>query len=132
MSEALADTSVFLALEAGRPLRPFEGRLRISVATVTELEIGVLLASDAADRRRRMETLADARALVAIPYDEAVGCELARMIAELRVADRRVPFFDAVIAATATTTGLPVYTQDRDFELLRDHAGGPQVTPAWT
>ncbi len=131
MSEALADTSVFLAFEIGRPIRPFAGQLHISVATVTELEIGVLLAPGPAERRRRVATLTRARRLVAIPYGEAVGSEFARMVADLRRLGRRVPFFDALIAATATTTGLPVYTQDHDFELLRDHAGGPEVAPAW-
>jgi predicted nucleic acid-binding protein len=35
--------------------------------------------------------------------------------------------FDCIIAATALVAGLPVYTRDRDFEIVRDHAGGPRV-----
>jgi len=113
-------------------MRPFEGRLRVSVATITELEIGVLMAGDPASRRVRAGTLGEARALVPLVYDEAVGSELARLVAALRRAGRRLPLFDAVIAATAVVKGLPVYTQDRDFIALRDQAGGPDVLPAWT
>lgn len=127
MTAAIADTSIFLALEAGRPLRPFQGSLRISIATLTELELGVLMANDRAVRRVRTATLASARAHAPIPYDEPVSTELARIVADLRRAKRRVGVFDAIIAATALVTGLPVYTQDPDFEVVRDHAGGPEL-----
>jgi hypothetical protein len=30
-------------------------------------------------------------------------------------------------ALGVAAVGLPVYTQDQDFEVLRDHAGGPEV-----
>lgn len=127
MTVALADTSIFLALEAGRELLPFRGALRISIATVTELEIGVLMAHDPANRRLRSATLAGARSYAPIPYNEPISAELARMMAELRRAGRRVGLFDAIIAATALVNGLAVYTQDSDFETLRDDARGPEV-----
>lgn len=131
MTLALADTSIFIALEEGRELVPFDGSLRISIATMTELQIGVELAGDPANRRLRAATLAAARRYAPIPYDEPISTQLARIVAELRRADRRTGIFDAIIAATALATGLPVYTQDRDFETLRDHAGGPEVVRAY-
>jgi predicted nucleic acid-binding protein len=123
----VVDTSIFLAVEEGREVNPFDALYRVSVATITELEIGVLLAQDPANRRRRRATLARARAHVPIPYDERVSTELARVITELRQAKRKAGLFDCMVAATALASGLPVYTQDRDFEILRDHASGPDV-----
>jgi predicted nucleic acid-binding protein len=127
MATALADTSIFVAVEEGREVSPFHGSLRISVATLTELEIGVLLARDPANRRRRTATLSNARSLVPIPYDERVSALLARVLTELRNAKRKAGFFDSLVAATALAHELPVFTQDRDFELIRDYAGGPEV-----
>lgn len=127
MTAVLVDTSIFVAVEENREVKPFDGLYRISIATITELEIGVLLARDPANRRRRTVTLARARAHVPLAYDERVSTELARMLTELRRARKRVGAFDCIVAATALTAGLPVYTQDGDFEILRDHAGGPEV-----
>ena len=123
----IADTSIFVAVEEGREVRPLDALYRISVATVTELEIGVLLAKDPAMRRRRAATLARARAHIPIPYDERVSAEFARLLAALRNAGKKAGVFDCLVAATALAVGLPVYTQDRDFELLREHADGPAV-----
>jgi predicted nucleic acid-binding protein len=127
VSSVVVDTSIFVAIEEGRDVEPVEGLYRVSVATVTELEIGVLLAQDQANRRRRRATLARARAHVPISYDERVSSELARILTELRRAGKKAGAFDCIIAATALVAGLPVYTQDRDFEVVRDHAGGPRV-----
>jgi len=127
VTAVVVDTSIFVAVEEGREVEPFDGLCRVSVATITELELGVFLARDPANRRRRTVTLARARTHVPIAYDERVSTELARLLTELRHADRKVGVFDCIIAATAIAAGLSVYTQDRDFELLRDHAGGPNV-----
>jgi predicted nucleic acid-binding protein len=127
MTALVVDTSIFVAVEEDREVEPFDGHYRISVATITELEIGVLLAQDPSNKRRRNATLARARAHIPIPYDERVSTHLAALLTELRRAKQRVGTFDCVIAATALAAGLPVYTQDRDFEILRDYAGGPDV-----
>lgn len=127
MNTVLVDTSIFIAVEDGRPIDPVDALYRVSVATTTELEIGVLQARDPVNRRRRRATLARARAQVPIPYDERVSSELARILTELRQAGKKAGAFDCIIAATALATGLPVFTQDRDFEILRDYAGGPDV-----
>ena len=48
MSDGLADTTVFIAHESGRPLRAdaLPDRLAISVITIGELRAGVLAAVD--------------------------------------------------------------------------------------
>jgi predicted nucleic acid-binding protein len=39
-------------------------------------------------------------------------------VAELRGKRRRVPVLDALLAATALVEGIPVVTQDRDYEAI--------------
>jgi predicted nucleic acid-binding protein len=64
---------------------------------------------------------------VPIPYNERVSTELAKVLTELRRARTTAGLFDCIVAATALGAGLPVYTEDRDFEVLRDHDAGPDV-----
>lgn len=52
----LLDTSVFIAREAGRPLGQLPADA-ISVLTVAELRLGVLLATDSEGRAVRLRTL---------------------------------------------------------------------------
>jgi predicted nucleic acid-binding protein len=113
------DTSVFVAAELRRPLgTPPEGDARISVATLTELGLGVHRASTDRVRRLRRTTLAHARRLLPLPYDEAVADELAALLAAARATCRRAGAMDAIIAATALVHGLAVWTQDDDFDVL--------------
>ena len=72
MTRALADTSIFIAREDGRPLGELPSELAVSVVTIGELELGVLAAEDAETRARRADTLALARAADPIPVSEAV------------------------------------------------------------
>jgi predicted nucleic acid-binding protein len=130
-TDALADTSIFVGAEAGRALATAPaGDVLVSVATLTELGVGVLLAGDSAVRARRARTLRAAQRFITLAYDERVAEVLARMIAALRTARRRVNLFDAVIAATAAVHGLAVWTQDEDFEVIAEFAGGPPVLRA--
>jgi antitoxin (DNA-binding transcriptional repressor) of toxin-antitoxin stability system len=50
-----------------------------------------------------------------------------RPVADMRAARRRVNLFDAIVAATAAAHGLAVWTQDGDFEVIAEIAGGPPV-----
>lgn len=119
MSGYLADTSVFVAAEQRRPLGPPpKGEARISVATLTELAVGVRLAASAPLRELRNETLRRAHRFIALPYDERVAGRLAEMLAEARVRGERAGAMDAIIAATALVHGLSVWTQDDDFVVL--------------
>ncbi len=117
----LADTSIFVAAESGRPLGVLPETLSVATVTLTELELGVLAASEPADRARRLRTLTDVRAAIeALSLDERVASRLAELLAELRAAGRKPKIFDTIIAATALHHELPVYTQDGDFDAIAD------------
>lgn len=121
MTGYIADTSIFIASEQRRPLgTPPAGDARISVATLTELALGVHRAADPAVLRLREATLARAKRFIALPYDEPVAHELAALAAAARAAGRRAGVMDAIIAATALVHGLTVWTQDEDFVALGD------------
>ena len=117
MTDGIADTSLFIAQETGRPLR-IEGlpdRLAVSVITIGELRAGVLSAPDVATRDRRLGTLTAALALDPIPVDESVAAAWARLRVELRARGLRMPVNDSWIAATAIALGVAVVTQDDDY-----------------
>jgi predicted nucleic acid-binding protein len=123
VSDYLADTSVFVAIEHGRELGdPPEGRARISVATLTELLVGVHRADDAPTREWRERTLARANAFVPLAFDEHVAVRLAELLAAARAAGRRAPVMDAIVAATALAHDLTVWTQDDDYDVLAELA----------
>lgn len=121
MSGYLIDTSIFIAAENRRALGSAPaGKARISVATLMELHLGAINAEGKPLRRLREATLADARSFIPLAYDEAVAESLARLISKLRSARLPVSAEDAIIAATAITHGLTVWTQDSDFEALAE------------
>jgi len=123
VSGYLADTSVFVAAEQRRPLGlPPDGEARISVATLTELGVGVRRARNETLRRLRETTMSRARRFVALPYDEAVADRLAALLSRAREDGRHAGAMDAIIAATAMTHGLVVWTQDEDFDVLAELA----------
>lgn len=124
----LLDTSVFIANETGRPVGALPARVAVSVVTIGELQLGVLAATDAAARVRRADTLDLARRAEPIPISEAVMVTWAHLVADCRAAgvQRAVKLSDTLIAATAIEHGLPVVTQDDDYDrLTRAH---PQLT----
>jgi predicted nucleic acid-binding protein len=119
----LADTSVFVAAEQRRPLgAPPAGEARISVATLTELMVGVRRAPDGPLRELRDLTLGRARRFIALPYDAVVAQRLADLLATAREQRRRAGAMDAIIAATALAHDLAVWTQDDDFGVLAELA----------
>lgn len=121
----LLDTSVFVARESGRPLGELPKQVAVSVITIGELKLGVINADDDVIKARRADTLALARAADPIPISEAVMEAWATLVADCKAAGihRTVKLTDALIAATAVERGLPVVTQDDDYEqLARAHA----------
>ncbi len=116
----LLDTSVFIARESGRAVAKLPDRVALSVITIGELQLGVLNADNSVTRSRRADTLALARAADPIPVSEAVMVSWARVITDCRAAGvhRTVKLTDALIAATAIEHGLPVVTQDADFDQI--------------
>ena len=122
MSEpaGLLDTSVFIAREVERPLGELPTRVTVSVVTIGELELGVLSASNAAARARRGDTLSLARTAEPVPISESVMAAWARLVMDCRAAgiQQTVKLTDALIAATAIDLGLPVVTQDDDYDQM--------------
>ena len=116
MSDGLADTSIFIASESGRPLRTevLPDRLAVSVITVGELRAGVLAAGDLATRDLRLATLTAALALDPVPVDEDVAGAWALLRVALRDLGRRMAVNDSWIAATAIALDIPLVTQDDD------------------
>jgi predicted nucleic acid-binding protein len=116
----LLDTSVFIAREVERALDELPVRVAVSVVTIGELELGVLSAVDASARVRRGDTLALARAADPVPISESIMGAWARLVVDCRSAgiQRTVKLTDALIAATAIDLGLPVVTQDDDFDQM--------------
>ncbi|MDX6200346.1 MAG: hypothetical protein QOJ79_3497 [Actinomycetota bacterium] len=96
----LADASVL-------PVRPV-----ISAVTLAELAVGPLVArgAEAALRQQRLQQ-AEAD-LTVLPFDEDAARAFATVAASLRRRGRKTKAraFDTLIAATALSRGLPVYT----------------------
>ncbi len=66
---AVADTSLFIAHETGRPLNPYgdDGEIAVSIVTIAALEMGVLAAVGPQIRAARLRTLREVERLHAVP-----------------------------------------------------------------
>ena len=124
-AQGILDTSVFIANESGRALdvERLPDESAISVVTLAELEAGVLAAVDLKTRALRMATLDLARDMEVLPAEERVALAWARLRVHLADLGRRVNVNDLWIAATAVAHGLPLVTQDLDFDLLEGMLG---------
>lgn len=119
-SRALADTSVFVGFEA---VRLDVGRFAdyewgVSAVTLGELRLGVLQANDPEAASRRLSTYQLAQRFEALTVDEAVSEAWALLVSRLRAAGRKAPVNDSWIAATAIAHGVPVVTQDSDYDAM--------------
>jgi predicted nucleic acid-binding protein len=119
---AIADTSVFVGLEAARfsPAQFADFVWGISAVTLGELRLGVLQAKDAETASRRLSTYQLAQRFEAIVIDEAVSDAWALLVSRLRALGRNVPLNSSWIAATAIAHGIPIVTQDADYDLMPD------------
>lgn len=122
MSRAVLDTSVLIAREQGRPLEhPLPNDVAISVISIAELELGVLMARDAAARGQRLRTLTEVRSLTgALPIDERTASAYAQLAANVLGEGRKPRVHDTWIAATALVNDAQVWTQDADFSDFAD------------
>ncbi len=123
--KGLLDTSVFIALESGRPLdeQRIPDETAVSVVTLAELQAGVLAAADVDVRARRLATLDAVADIELIDIDESAARAWAQMRVHLAETGRRVNVNDLWIAAVAASRGLPVVTQDDDFGPIEGVAG---------
>lgn len=121
----LLDTSVLIAIESGRSLRTeaIPETVAISVVTKAELRLGIFAAESIEVRDRRLVTFELANRIVSLPIDEAVSRAWAQMRAYAGAAQQKVRVNDMWIAATAAAHGIPVLTQDGDFDALNGVAG---------
>ncbi len=124
-TRGLLDTSVFIADESGRPLDvpSLPDESAVSVVTLAELHAGVLAATDTDTRATRLATLNLLADMHVLPIDDRAALAWARLRVHLADAGRRVNVNDLWIAATAVSHGLPVVTQDTDFDPLADIVG---------
>ena len=119
-SRAIADTSIFIANETGRPLNTavLPDELAVSVITIGELRAGVLAATDLTTRDRRLRTLTAALELDPVPIDTFVAEHWAKLRVAMRDRGLRMGVNDSWIAATALALDVPVLTQDDGFPTL--------------
>ena len=119
------DTSVFIAQESGRQLTEslIPDEVATTVITLAELQTGVLAATSTETRAQRLATLDALADLTALPVDEDAARMWARLRIHLAETGRRVRINDLWIAAIAASRGLPVITQDGDFDALDNVAG---------
>jgi predicted nucleic acid-binding protein len=105
------DTSVVIA----RQVSALPEEAAISAATIAELHVGVHLARTDRERRARVRRLAEVEASFdPLPIDAAVARSYG-MLAHLVMTAGRQPrrrAMDLLIAATAHTHGVPLYTRD--------------------
>ena len=109
----LLDTSVVIAREVAN----LPDVAAISAATVGELHFGVHLAKDDRARRARLRRLAEIEAAFdPLPIDAAVARAYGALAHVVVLAGRqpRRRAIDLLIAATAHTYGLPLYTRNAD------------------
>lgn len=119
-SRAIADTSIFVADETGRPLNTavLPDEVAVSVITIGELRAGVLAATDLTTRDRRLRTLTAALELDPVPIDTSVAEHWAKLRVALADSGLRMGVNDSWIAATALALGVAVLTQDDGFPTL--------------
>ncbi len=118
------DTSTVILLPrfagaAGLPHEPL-----ITAVTLAELSVGPLVAQDERERAARQAHLQQAEAdFDPLPFDAAAARAFGGVAASLRRAGRKTAArtYDAMIAATAIASRLPVYTcNPSDFAGIDD------------
>ena len=113
----LIDTSVLIDLEQIEPdALPLE--LAVSAVTMAELAAGPHATADPAERARRQDRLQRAEATFEpLPVDAGVARAYGRVYAEIHALGRKARgrrAVDLLIAATAVSAGLPLYTRNPD------------------
>jgi tRNA(fMet)-specific endonuclease VapC len=109
----ILDTSTVIMLSritnpASLPAEPL-----ITAVTLAELSVGPLVAKDDAERAARQAHVQQAEAdFDPLPFDAAAARAFGGVAAALRKAGRKpaARAYDAMIAATAVASSLPVYT----------------------
>ncbi|MEU7896240.1 type II toxin-antitoxin system VapC family toxin [Nonomuraea sp. NPDC049152] len=115
------DTCTYIDLDLIDPAR-LPAIPEITAITLAELHQGVAMAKDAGARAARMEKLGAAVTdFEPLPFDSDAAARYGTLVALTIAADRdpRPRRMDLMIAAVASTRGLPLYTRnDTDFKGL--------------
>lgn len=113
VSRGILDTSVLIATDVA----PIPGELAISVASLAELQFGVLVAKNDQVRGARLTRLSSIqRRFDPLPIDDAVADSYARLAERVVRAGRqpRARVMDLLIAATAHAHNATIYTRNAD------------------
>jgi predicted nucleic acid-binding protein len=126
----LIDTSVLIDLEQV-DAASLPGALAVSAVVMAEMAAGPHATIDAEERARRQDRLQRAEATFdPLPFDAEAARAYGRVYAAVVAAGRKARgrrALDLLIAATALSTGLPLYTRNpADFDEL---AGMIDVVP---
>jgi predicted nucleic acid-binding protein len=115
----LLDTSTLLLLARVRDPAKLPDEPLITAITLAELSVGPAVATTNAERLARLTHLQLAEAdFDPIPFDAAAARAFAAVASSLRAAGRKpaARAYDALIAATAISRALPLFTcNPRDF-----------------
>jgi tRNA(fMet)-specific endonuclease VapC len=129
----ILDTSTVISLSrvtdpAALPAEPL-----ITAVTLAELTVGPLVAASDAERAARQAHVQQAEAdFDPLPFDAAAARAFGRVAASMRRAGRKpaARAYDAMIAATALSKQLPVYTcNPGDFDKVDDLTVIPVAVP---
>jgi len=118
-TNGILDTSTLILLGRITASEALPDGAFITAVTLAELSVGPLVATTDVDRAARQAHLQVAEAdFDPLPFDTAAARAFGRVAASLRRNGRKpsARAYDAMIAATAVSTDLPVYTcNPRDF-----------------
>ena len=129
MTSGILDTSTVILLGRITNADDLPDEPLITAVTLAELSVGPLVATTEEDRFARQAHLQSAESdFEPLPFDTDAARCFGRVAADLRSAGRKVAAraFDAMIAATAMSHNMPIYTCDpQDFQGI----GGVIVVP---
>lgn len=111
------DTSTVILLQRITDPAVLPAEPVITAVTLAELSVGPLVARSEQERAARQAHLQQAEAdFDALPFDQAAARAFGQVAASLRRAGRKTSAraYDAMIAAVAMASGLPVYTCNPD------------------
>ncbi len=116
----MLDTSTIILLERISDTSTLPREPLITAVTLAELSVGPLVAVDPGEQALRQARLQQAEAdFDPLPFDAAAARAFGRVAASLHRAGRKAQAraYDAMIAATAISNDLPLYTcNPADFE----------------
>lgn len=109
----IVDTSTLLVLGQLQNANDLPKELMITAVTLAELSVGPLVASNERERAERQAHLQQAEAdFDPLPFDAEAARAFGRVAASLRRMGRKTSAraYDAMIAATAISNNLPLFT----------------------